>query len=643
VCNEPGSLARSSKARNRRKELQHRIARLERLYESVLKDGGKRARSGSPARFELVRQWKHLQRGVGRTRSPEDGEEEEFVLRDDVFPRDIDELHPLPRSPSQFPPDGPQFTFPSLKDQHTRRLLLAAIPSPQFLRAGLLNNRYWWSDVPSLGFDAAAMDPRTKADLYASWILSSAPPAEVAKSLHMIVSLLPEHTASHVLALIDDAVVADAEHAASLTGLEVALMQCRWYLDFGDFARSWSTVQRAIALARRLGLHAARSTARHDVIWTGLFQADRLQGLMLATPCGIGAGLGADEFGYDPEREVPPQHFLTSLGVVTGKMLFGGIGGDDAAEDAAAALRRLDDELLALRRRFPAFYWHVDAAAPRDQNEAFFWMTKVINRLHYHLVRIALHAPGMVRALRRSPGGGPLDESGRAACLDSARELLDLFCVARGAGNEEAYANKVLDLYAFVAAAVLAVGAVCSSSCGPGSGAGEEAEEEEEREEDWATVLRITEILEDASSRPFGKLAAQSRRALRRIIDFRRVAGGLGGGVRIMVPFVGVVTLTRTYANHAEPSFEPWRVSSSGDVFDRHRPAVQEVEAPTCEGGAFLDLAAGEPFSYHDLTNKFFDPLFTAYVPTANMLYSNDLHDINSGLAWVHDGDSVHF
>jgi hypothetical protein len=626
VCNEPGDLARSSKARNRRKELQHRIARLERLYESVLKDGGKRHKRDSFARSQLVRQWRHLQ--GGRSQSPEDF----TLLRDDVFPRDIDVVEPqpgaLPRSPLQFPPDAAPHAFPSLKDRQTCRLLLDAIPSPQSLRDGLLNNRYWWSDVPALGFDHAAMDPRTKADLYATWILTSAPPAEVAKSLHMIFSLLPDRTAEHVLQLIDDVVVADADYAASLTGLEVALMQCRWYLDLGNFAKSWTTIQRAIRLAERLDLHDLRTTSRHDVIWTGLFQADRLQGLMLATPFGIGDGVDAGEFGYEAEREVPPQHFLTSLGVVAGKMLPDG-GGDDPAR-SPAALRRLDDELLGLRRRFPAFYWHVDAAAPRDQNEAFFWMTKVINRLQYYLLRIALHAPGMIRSLG-SPGR-PLDGLSRAACLGSARELLGLFRVARGPGNEEAYANKILDLYAFAAAAVLAVAAACSPAGGEAGARGEE---------DWAAVRRASEMLGDAASRPFGGLAARGHRALRRVVDFG--GGGGGGGIRVAIPFVGVVTVVRARPDRAEPSFEPWPLSSSGDVFDRHLPAVQEVEAPADEDGGFLDPAAAAPFFSHDLTNKFLDPLFTVYDPTANILYANDLHNLDPGLAWVHEGVQAFF
>jgi hypothetical protein len=643
VCNEPGDLARSSKARNRRKELQHRIARLERLYESVLKDGGKRTRKDSFARSQLVKQWKCLH---SRSSSPE----EDFILRD-VFPRDIDaaaiqligdaELCNGPlRSPSQFH-DSPQYAFPSLKDQQTRRMLLDAIPSPQFLKEGLLNNRYWWSDVPALGFDQASMDPRTKADLYVSWILTSAPPAEVAKSLHMIISLLPgDAAAEQVLTLVDELIVSDAEYAASLTGLEVALMQCRWWLDVGDFRRSWTTVQRAVRVAeRRLDLHAARTTARHDVIWTGLFQADRLQSLMLATPCSIGAPLGAGEFGYEAERDVPPQHFLTSLGVVAGKMLDSARERDGEAARAPAARRRLDDELVALRQRFPAFYWHVDAAAPRDQNEAFFWMTKVINRLHYYQLRIVLHTPGMFLSLL-SPGRRQEDEFSRAACLDSARELLDLFCVARGPGNEEAYANKVLDLYAFVAAAVLAVGVICAGSAVPAT----------EVDEDWAAVERVTEMLREATSCPFGKLAAHSHRALQRIVDFRRpAAGGALGSIRIMVPFVGIVTLVRTGpelvdgGSGVEPSFEPWFLSSSRDVFERHLPAVQEMEPAYEDGFAaqFLDPSIS-PIS-HDSTTKYFDPLFTAYVPTANILYSNDLQNLDSGLAWVHDGTPTFF
>ena len=646
MCNEPGDLARSSKARNRRKELQHRIARLERLYESVLKDGGKRHRRDSFARSQLVRQWRHLQ--GSRSHLPE---EDLMLLRDDVFPRDIDvvELQPssLPRSPLQFPPDAAPHAFPSLKDRQTCRLLLDAIPSPQSLRDGLLNNRYWWSDVPALGFDHAAMDPRTKADLYATWIVTSAPPAEVAKSLHMIISLLPDRTAEHVLQLIDDVIVADADYAASLTGLEVALMQCRWYLDLGDFAKSWTTIQRAIRLAERLDLHALRTTSRHDVIWTGLFQADRLQGLMRATPFGIGDGVDAGEFGYEAEREIPPQHFLTSLGVVAGKMLpdsreDGGRGGEDPPRSPAAVAARCGASTTSssgLRHRFPAFYWHVDERAPRDQNEAFFWMTKVINRLHYYLVRIVLHAPGMVRSLN-SPGR-PLDGFSRAACLGSARELLDLFRVARGPGNEEAYANKILDLYAFAAAAVLAVAAACSPS-GPAAGAPAEGEAEaREEEEDWAAVRRVSEMLADAASRPFGGLAAHGHRALRRVVDFRRGGGG-GGGIRVAIPFFGIVTVVRARPDRAEPWFEPWSLSSSGDVFDRHLPAVQEVEAPAYDDGGFLDPAAAPPFFSHDLTNNFLDPLFTVYDPTANM-YSNDLHNLDPGLAWVHEGVQAFF
>jgi hypothetical protein len=640
VCNEPGDLARSSKARNRRKELQHRIARLERLYESVLKDGGRGRHRPSPARAQLLRQWKCL-KSEGRPA------EENFVLRDDVFPRDVDVellLSPLPRSPSQFSPDATHYAFPSLKDQQACRLLLDAIPSPQSLKDGLLNNRYWWSDVPALGFDQATMDPRTKADLYASWILTSAPPTEVAKSMHMILSLLPDATAAHILALIDDIIIADADYAATLTGLEVALMQCRWYLDLGDFAKSWTTVQRAVRLAARLDLHAARATPRDDVIWTGLFQADRLQALMLATPCGIGAGVGVGEFGYEPDREVPPQHFLTSLGVVAGKMLVDGARHvrDSSSPEAPAggpaprapttttttttsSLRRLDDELVDLRARFPAFYWHVDPAAPRDRNEAFFWMTKVINRLHYYLVRIVLHAPGLFRALSpHSPVDGQ-DAFSRAACLDSARELLSLFRIVRARENEEAYANKILDLYAFVAAAVLAVAVVCTST--PNN------DDDEDDDEDWAAVLSTTEMLREAVAQPFGKLAAHSHRALQRIIDFRRAQGPIGG-IRAMVPFVGVVVVARTHTDRAEPAFEPWFLSSSGDVFDRHLPAVHELKQPAYDG--FLEQPT---VSYsNDLTNEFFDPLFTAYVPAANILYSNDFHTLDSDLAWVHEG-----
>jgi hypothetical protein len=232
-----------------------------------------------------------------------------------------------------------------------------------------------------------------------------------------------------------------------------------------------------------------------------------------------------------------------------------------------------------------------------------------------------------VRALRRrGPGGGPLDEFSRDACLDSARELLDLFRVARGAGNEDAYANKILDLYAFVAAAVLAVGVACSA---PGRGACAPAEAEAE-DDDWATVLRVTEILDDAAPRPFGRLAAHSCRALQRIVDFRWAGGAPGGGVRVMVPFAGVVTLTRVYPDGVEPTFEPWRVSSIGDVFERHLPAVQEVEPPTYHD---FDLA----LSSYDLARKYFDPLFTAY-PTANVL-----NDLDSGLAWVHDAVPAYF
>jgi hypothetical protein len=329
------------------------------------------------------------------------------------------------------------------------------------------------------------------------------------------------------------------------------------------------------------------------------------------------------QFGYESDTEIPPQHFLTSLGLVTGKIL-------DRIKEVykltPTSLKQIDEELLSLRYRLPTFYWHVDETAPKDQNEAFFWMTKVINRLHYYQVRIVLHTPFMIRSLVE-----PGYEFSRDACLSSARDLLDLFCLVRNKENELAYANKILDLYAFIATVVLYLGII---------GNAVSHLELLHLERDWRTVNRTTEILKTASSQPFGKLALQSYQALERLIKFH-LSTELSTSIRIMIPFVGIITVRNcpemTDVNGGiEPAFEPWFLSSAENVFDRHLPDVQEMESYGADLVQFLNPAI--PFS-HELPPKYFDQIFASHIPAANIFYANDLQNLNSdsSLSWADD------
>jgi hypothetical protein len=461
------------------------------------------------------------------------------------------------------------------------KLLKEAIPSQEKLNQALEHNRLWWKAVTkNLKGPGGTPDEFTDISVYTKWALSQGRPYDVAKVIHFLVPVLDDDNAvEKVIDLIDQLIIHDDEYFGTLGGVEVGLMQARLFSEVGQLRRAWLTTRRALDMAQLMGLHRTRTNLRQDIVFWGLFQLDRFTSITLHTPYHL-SDIHCNLTFKGKELPIVQEStgFLTRLAILGGKV----IDRSHSTKDSTfASLLAIDQELTRLSGHMPQEYWELEKYAPKDFPGERRWTERAMGQLMYYQTRMVLHLPYLLRSITNASF-----EYSREACISTARSILRQYHIMRDPANLHAYRFKTMDFASIIAAAVIVIGLVGSNSHGgnppPGpspllassptstpspataggaptggsvsSSSGAPSAYDAARQaaldaQDWALLDRTLATYTAVATLPFGKICAQSRKVLERLVAWRDGAPADPDGrpqrTRIVIPFFGTITVAR--------------------------------------------------------------------------------------------------
>jgi hypothetical protein len=442
-------------------------------------------------------------------------------------------------------------------------LLKSALPDPEDMRKIMDNSRESWV------IRQAMMQPMEKSSLedYIAKALQSDQPLETAKALHFFAEYSDENFCEKALSLIDQLIIQDEGSMSSIDGLECAVFQGKLYSDIGQPRRSWLSFQRAIMHARLLGLHLYRPTPQHQLVWHTLFLADRFLSLTLGTSYTLGHSNRAN-FAFPSRGLKAFPDFNTDLAVASGKITDLIQNGGSLSETIA-----IDNDLIQLAGQKPQEYWELEPVNPFDNLSMLMWYFRVLEHFMYYLARMILHLPEMLKGAEGS-------EKSRATCFYNARQMLAIFHRMRAPDTVKYYKCKGNDFTAFCAAVVLVLGIL-------------EYGYPEDRGRDWTIIEQTMEILKQASTQPFGKVAGQCYQALQKLTRFRHSPSppGSNTSVRVVIPCFGVITVTTDARNQSGETENSRETIGTDNAFTTY---ASELEPIVWYDGVYVHTSDGQ-------------------------------------------------
>jgi len=425
------------------------------------------------------------------------------------------------------------------KNERVSQILKNALPSQEVLLDVLNANSEMWTKMTTMMVGSGTPKELTSIHAYAAYAMSNkGTPMDLAKILQFVAGKSSDDDIERLLNLIERLIIHDDEYMGTLSGVEVALHQCRLYSDIGQARRAWLTTRRALDFAQLMGLHRTRVNLRQDILFWGIFQNDRFCSLLLGTPYGIPDVHCNLTFGGTDQLTVATNHgFLTRLAIFAGRVVERTHGNQ---EPSFSSLLTIDNDLTRFGNQMPPEFWTLEPQAPKDNYME--WLQKAVGQQLYHQTRLILHIPYMLKSV--SNGGF---EYSRDTCFSSARDIIDVFLIMRDECNSFVYKAKFADFICFMALVTLIIGLVSANQQVQSDMEGAKANPQanpKQQVEDWKRVDACIDTYRRISDQPFGKVARQSYRALQQLTKFRNCnAQKDEDGVKVVVPFFGTITL----------------------------------------------------------------------------------------------------
>jgi hypothetical protein len=424
------------------------------------------------------------------------------------------------------------------KDERICKLLKEALPPPDELQKVLDHSAGWWKAITSCMAGPGGI-PKELTDIYifTKWACSTGNPVDVSKVLQFHMSfecgdaLLEKH-----LRLIEQVIIQDDEYMGTLSGVELCFIQARHYSELGQIRRAWLTTRRAISFAQLMGLHRTRVNVRQEFCFWSLFQFDRFLSLMLGSPPLLNDSHCNLTFkGKDLPLIMGNNGFLTRLAIVAGKVIDRVQGSKDLT---FTSLLTIDQEITRLGSQMPAEFWEIEEYIPKEFSGMHKWMNKSVGHVMYYEIRMVLHLPYLLRSVTNAGF-----EHSREACLESARAILRIFQTMRAEPNKVALKVHGVDFIALIAATTLVMSLI--GGIRPSVSNFDSARQKQMDTHDWELLERTLEVYRRVESRPFGKIASQSRKVLERLTQFRDPYHNPEETGKIVIPFFGTITVQR--------------------------------------------------------------------------------------------------
>jgi hypothetical protein len=493
----------------------------------------------------------------------------------------------------------------SAKSETIRQTLAAAIPSKTILQEAANKNKSWWAALRTRTHGPNAAFEQTCLEAYISSALSRGPPTQIARVIQLVAKLVDEAIVHNLLLLIDRLILFDDEYMCTMEGLECALFQGMLYSDMGQARRSWIIYRRALTFSHLMGLHRIRTDVWQDMIWWGLFQADRFSSLLIGVPYAVGDALCDMNFrGKQLSLDTTTHGLFCKLAIMSGKVID---RTHQMQESSYSALLGIDHEITQIGAQMPNSFWQLSHVAPKDMLQAGEWQERALGQVIYHQTKLILHIPYLLKSFRNTEY-----RYSRDLCFENARSLVRLFHKMRAEVNTHAYKTRVVDFIAFMATLILVLGVF-------GYG---QMEDDHKQQEDWMFIESTLGIFKRVSAESFGKVADQCYRALLELTSFYRngTEADQNTEKRVAIPFFGTISVqvsAQKMGSEADPKRPLQNIPSS------HPPMYPEI----VYDGLYTQPSSNE--------NSSFGPDSTGYTqpPLEGQTYWN--FDLDQDWSWL--------
>ena len=285
------------------------------------------------------------------------------------------------------------------KDEVVCQALKRAIQSQEKLQEAQNKNAIWWAARQMRIFGSSSKTEQPSLITFMSHAIAHGSPLEMATVVQLVATVSDEPTFERLVLLIERLVLNDDQYIGTIEGLECALFQYKLYSDSGQARRSLLVYRRAMVFAQLLGLHRTRTSVRQDIVWWGLYSADRMTSLMLGVPYMVpDSHCNMNYRGQDLSLDMTALGFMVKVAVVNGEVADLTYAGPNAPYSSVLELDRklnhLQSQMVPKSRRL------ISQRAPNDVGRVNMWQETAFMQLVYHQTKVLLHLPYMFKELR---------------------------------------------------------------------------------------------------------------------------------------------------------------------------------------------------------------------------------------------------
>ncbi|KAM5343575.1 hypothetical protein ACJ41O_012112 [Fusarium nematophilum] len=361
------------------------------------------------------------------------------------------------------------------------------------------------------------------------------------------------------------------EMHGTIESLICIILEGVFEVNCGNLRRAWVVYRRAMTVAQLMGLHRSpmpplkridpNVDADPKFMWFRIVYMDRYLSLLLGLPQGT-----YDKSIEAVQDEPPLGRFERQLTVIASRIL-------ERNESAFAvneitATQSIDSELLRASKNMPAIFWraanfhNLTPGSPDTLLET----VRLAAQVYYYGLLIQLHLPYMMRV-----GHTTEHEYSKITCVNASREIMARF-IAHRSFNPMSSCSRPVDFFALLAAMTLLLahldthhhrGAMNSLA--------------HQRLSDRAVLDQALERMDVISSVNKDVMTGESAKLIRRLLDMEAdaaeggnyTAGSVtrddgvwedkeeGQGLRLQIPYLGVIKIARQGPISREPFKEP--------------------------------------------------------------------------------------
>ena len=257
------------------------------------------------------------------------------------------------------------------------------------------------------------------------------------------------------------------------------------------------------ASSQLLGLDRKQEPGLQDMLWRGIFTADRFTSIVVGTSYSISHyQYTAPLTGQDTMPTRTPQDLMMLLAHLVGKVIDATLATPPLPYNSILAL---DQELGNFELRLMSEFDKLNPFASKDGHRTR-WMDKLLGQFLFYHTKLILHLPYLLL----SPGNLRMRYS-HASCFSAARIIIQMFQLSR-AKDDEAESYSTIDLIGYNAVITLLLGQILCVST---------SDELVQSMEDWMLVDDALQKYRKLLSLSSGQMECQSDQVLLNLIHLR--------------------------------------------------------------------------------------------------------------------------